>query len=114
MRMHLYTAQRCSACSAALQLSGRLQVAVGGTFVGLRLRGTVHTNSGFKLSATYGKSGEEAMGVKLNYELQPQATEVLNIECVLLLLERQRYSNSFCVACTGLGCISRTATSRSS
>ena len=89
MHMHLYsyehTARRCSACSAALQLSGRMQVAVGGTFVGIRLRGTVHTNSGFKLDATFGKSGEEATGVKLNYELQPQATEVLNVECVLLV-----------------------------
>ena len=57
-----------------------MQVAVGGTFIGIRLRGTVHTNSGLKLNATVGRSGEEAVGVKLNYEIQPQTTEVLNVE----------------------------------
>lgn len=80
-RKLLVHALRCAlvACSAALQVSGRMQVAVGATFVGVRLRGTVHTNSGFKLTAETAKS-DETFGVKLNYQMQPQTTEVLNIE----------------------------------
>ncbi len=60
-----------------------MQVGIGASFIGLRIRGTAHTNTGINLNAQVGlqkDSQPTALGVQLNYNVEPQTTQVLNVE----------------------------------